>query len=135
MNLNFNDRTGNFEGFTPRSVQPDTKGLESALGCFGLIMLIPLMVIISSVVNGAALVQLWAWFVVPTFPALPVLTLPVAIGFSLIVSHFKGSAPSDPEGKAEAKRSPGLYITKLVLKILLTPVVTLILGYIVQSFM
>lgn len=121
MNLNFNDRTGKFDGFTPRSVQPDTKGIEAALGCFGALMLLLLIVALSAIVNGLALVQLWAWFVTPTFIGMPALTLPAAIGITLVVSHFKGYHKQTNDEKEEAKRNPGKVIISSILRIITTP--------------
>ncbi len=46
---------------------------------------------LSSLVHGWALAKLWGWFVVKTFPTLPVLTVLQAIGISLVVSVFFSS--------------------------------------------
>ena len=41
----------------------------------------------STILNGYALSVLWAWFIVKTF-GLPTLTIPTAIGLSMIVSYL-----------------------------------------------
>ena len=45
----------------------------------------PTLIIVSSIWRGYVLSILWAWFLVPAF-GLPVLSIPSAIGLSLVVS-------------------------------------------------
>lgn len=33
----------------------------------------------------------WTWFVIPVFPQMPVLTLPQAVGISLVLQAMRGS--------------------------------------------
>lgn len=74
--------------------------------------------------NGYVLLRLWAWFVVPF--GLPPLTLPWAIGLSIIVSMAKGW----PEGTSDPE-SPWFTL----LKPYISATVYLALGWIVHGFM
>ena len=59
-----------------------------ALGCAVLAIAIPLLVVYGAIANGFVLVRLWEWFVVPTFEWASPLTLPYAIGISLVVGYL-----------------------------------------------
>lgn len=66
------------------------KNSDQIFGCIGMLLVIALMVIIGSLMNGWALSVLWGWFMVPVFE-LPIISLVQAIGISmtigLLVSH------------------------------------------------
>ena len=46
-----------------------------------------ILMVYVSMINGWALAKLWSWFMVQTFD-LPVLSIPEAIGLSLVVSYL-----------------------------------------------
>jgi hypothetical protein len=56
---------------------------KSKMETFGKIVGGILMMIIGIIIGGFILMKTWAWFIVPVFPTLPVLTLPQAIGISV----------------------------------------------------
>lgn len=56
--------------------------VENFLGCLGFISFL----VIFAVIRGFLLTTLWAWFIVPL--GQPALTIPLAIGISLIVGFF-----------------------------------------------
>lgn len=45
------------------------------------------LLVYSALLNGWALSKLWVWFIASTF-GLPILTLPQAIGFAMVVSYL-----------------------------------------------
>lgn len=69
-----------------------TTGGDLALGCFGLLLLLPL-----SLWQAYVFATLWGWFVVTTFD-LPALSVPVAFGILLLVSMGQRST-SHLDGK------------------------------------
>lgn len=56
-------------------------------GCFGIGIAFILLLVLSAIINGFVLSILWSWFIVPLF-GLPTLTIPQAIGISMIVSYL-----------------------------------------------
>jgi len=81
---------------------------------------------LSMVLYGWVLTYLWGWFIVPFFEV-PTLPLAYAIGFSLTVRLVTNNTDYvDSKFKMSLPRQVGLW--------LLTPIVTLVLGWIVQMF-
>ncbi len=86
--------------------------------------------VLSKLYGGWVFAQLWAWFVVRTF-GLPPITIPVAIGLSIIATKLTyqfGPGMFDDE-KDEDKRRLGVLIIPLVANTL-----WLIFGYVVAWF-
>ena len=85
------------------------------------------MIIVSSVLNGLVLVKLWSWFIVPTF-ALPVLSVPVAIGISILVKYLtlQKMPKDDNAGAAKIGEAYGFAIAY--------PILTLFIGWLVHFF-
>jgi hypothetical protein len=84
----------------------------------------------SCVVNGYALAKLWAWFVVPTF-AVPLLTIPAAIGLAMVVSYLT----HNPDlSKKEEKPYWETLLTGFIWAIL-KPSIALLFGSIVKLWM
>lgn len=56
----------------------------------------------TNILNGWAVAKLWHWFIVPTFK-LPELSIPIAIGVSLIVTYLtiRISTKKDERGYGE----------------------------------
>jgi len=75
-------------------------------------------------IRGLLICKLWVWFIVPVF-ALPILSLPQAIGLSIVIGLL--TLHSMPEN------------TKSLGKTLVTPIIyyalVLLTGYIVHLFM
>lgn len=83
----------------------------------------------ASVWSGFALSILWAWFITPVFHV-PHLSIPSAIGLSLVVSMF--TSKPDPSNKKEEKNAKLIYGT---IYAVFLPALTLVLGAIVHLFM
>ena len=54
----------------------------------GYIASVIIVSIYSAILSGWAIAKLWGWFVVPTFH-IPALTIPVAIGVSILIGYFQ----------------------------------------------
>ena len=80
---------------------------------------------VAPIMNGFAISTLWGWFIVPMF-GLPALSIPYAIGLSLIVSYMTISASFYKGQAIEVDK----YISFLVTK----PVGAIIFGFIVKQF-
>lgn len=90
---------------------------------FSLVALV--MVVVGYLVNGIALMLLWAWFMVPTLK-LPELSLPAAIGIGIVISFLTQQyIPKNEKQKIEA----------FVIEGFLLPIFSIIVGWIVHLFM
>ena len=89
---------------------------------------IALLIALASVWRGYVFSVLWGWFIVPIF-GLPVLTIPVAIGVAMVVSFLTYQYQHN-----EDKRSQGDRIASLVGVIILYPLLTLGIGWVVLQF-
>lgn len=87
-----------------------------------------LVTAVLSVWEGFVLMKLWAWFVIPTF-GLPALTIPIAIGISLLVGFLAHQMRSD-SGKDPFEESIKLFSYGFV-----NAAVVLLVGYIVTFFL
>lgn len=97
---------------------------------FGGIMLFLIVLVGSTIANGYVFSQLWSWFVVPTF-ALPVLSIPVAIGIAGIVRYLTHQI-NDLE---EKKRTPSEQLFRSLSMTIFYPLFTYWFGAIVHHFM
>ena len=82
------------------------------------------MIVVTSILNGFVLVKLWGWFVVPAF-GLPTLSIPVAIGISLIIKYLTihRSKTAEDVDMWEAYKFAISF-----------PIMTLIIGWIIHFF-
>jgi hypothetical protein len=81
---------------------------------------------VAAILQGFVLSVLWGWFVVPTFDA-PVLSIPVAIGVSIIVKMLTAHRPSTEETIEEiVKRTAAHQIV--------VPLFALFAGWIAYNF-
>lgn len=92
------------------------------LGAFGFIALM----LIGAILNGFVLCKLWIWFIVPTF-GLPTLTIPVALGISLMASYLT----SRPDTNQDDKTDWGM----LLAMSLIYPLLVLLFGWFYTLFM
>jgi len=86
----------------------------------------------TSLVRAFVLKTMWAWFIVPIF-GLPPLGVAAALGVALTIQTFVPSPTPDDDDDDNAKKKTKT--RKLVLRIVLTPVMTLLLGWVVHQFM
>lgn len=99
-------------------------------GCSGILVALVIGTILSTVVNGWALMTLWGWFIVPVFE-LPSLTIVQAIGVAMVISFLtKHTIPS-----MQQKRSTSEAISFLIGSSFLLPAVTVAVGFVVHLFM
>jgi hypothetical protein len=90
------------------------------------IVAIPLVAVIfavSCIWSGWVLHVLWAWFVVPLF-GLPALTVPYAIGLSLVSKMLRGRGYSDKDES----------FWKSLMNAAIGPAIVLLVGWIVLKF-
>jgi hypothetical protein len=78
--------------------------------------------------NGWVLLLLWRWFMPVLFPDVPLLTVPVAIGISLIVSLLTHQDMSDVAKKKDTDKWSTL--TGLFTR----PLFVLLIGWIVRQY-
>lgn len=97
--------------------------------CVGLIVFSLVSVIVGAVMNGWVLFTLWGWFVTPILHIeLP--SIAMAIGFSLVVGMLvKQNIPSS--GK---KKETGELVVEIISTAVLSPLLTLFIGWIVLQF-
>jgi hypothetical protein len=94
------------------------------------IIAVPVLLVMSSIINGFVLTVLWGWFVIPLF-SLPPLNIPQAIGISIIVSYLT-HRKTETEDKDEG------FWTKIIsifLYIILYPALVLCIAWVVQLFL
>lgn len=99
------------------------------LGCLVALLILIVLVPVMAVMQGWVLTILWGWFVVPTF-GLPQLSIAVAIGFSLIVSLFRGAQQSKTPDERSTEEKVGQ-----ALVLFFGPLIVLFFGWIVHLFM
>lgn len=93
----------------------------TGLAIFGLIALIPIAIIL----RGFVMTQLWHWFIVPVF-SIGELSIPYAIGFSIIVSLFTTDLKRDDSTATDSATIIGTAIGG--------PLFLLLFGWIVGLF-
>lgn len=85
---------------------------------------IPVLLAASAIWRGFVLSLLWAWFIVPLF-GLPALSIPYAIGLSIVVGFLSHQA-----GKVDDDQNWGSAVTVAALY----PALALLAGWIVTKF-
>lgn len=78
-----------------------------------------------TILKGWALSVVWAWFIVPTF-ALPALTIPQAIGISIVAAMVK-------PGNIESENKGGIWLYSVKLSALIG--MAMLIAWIVSKFM
>ena len=88
--------------------------------------------VVSVLLNGLALWILWAWFVVTTFYGASTLSIPQAMGLS-IMTHLvlRESKFNDAKGD----KTPMEVMADLWSRLILRPVLAVGLGWVVKQFM
>jgi hypothetical protein len=92
-----------------------------ALITLGAIALVPLALVL----NGWAVTKLWSWFIVPQF-GLPTLTIPYAIGLCCVVALITH--------KPDRSKSDDTKALAAVVAVFAAPLMSVLLGWIVKSF-
>ena len=101
---------------------------DKLLGCLSLIVLGIVMEIVSALLNGWVLSLMWAWFIVPlgVVPIRRVHALGVGVLVSLLTS---------PGKRSKDERTSQEQFSDAVAHALVTPLIYLVMGWIVQRFM
>jgi hypothetical protein len=99
----------------------------------GQITLALLSMFITTSLNGWALSKLWAWFIIPVFAA-PALSIPYAIGLSLIVGYLTYQYDARKE-EADKKEEVGLIIFRGFCIGAFKPLLCLGFGWVVTLFL
>ena len=86
------------------------------------ILSVILLIPISVTLRGIAVALLWGWFLTPL--GLPTISIPLAIGISLLVGYLTGNYKEDAEDIGEA-----------VLDAILAPIFVIIVGFIISLFL
>lgn len=106
-----------------------SKNANRGIGCVLVAIIVIIPALVGSIVNGWAFATLWGWFIVPIF-ALPSLRLAEAIGVALIVSFL--TAPRMKQD--EITESLGEVIVNATLQLILYPLISVSIGWIVYQF-
>src|SRR5688572_29285692 len=104
--------------------------MEDVMKATWMIFGIPLLLLVSAVLNGLALSVMWGWFIVPTF-SLPQITIVQAIGIGMVVG-FLTHQDIDCEPKKEDTNEK---LSKAVAHVILRPLMALLFGGILHTFM
>ena len=86
-------------------------------------------VVFGALWRGYVLFVIWAWFIVPTFGA-PTLSIPAAIGVSLIVAYLARDGRPEEKGKKFSDELANGFVLAA-----LAPLIALSLGAVVRMFM
>ena len=103
------------------------KDLYEALGKFALAILHLAYSIGCFILSGYVLSILWAWFITSTF-GLPALTIPVAMGIMVVVSYLTKQADFNNQDRED-------YQKRVNVVMIVKPLVALVVGYVIKSFM
>ena len=106
----------------------------AALGCAVVAMAIPLLVVYGAIANGFVLVRLWEWFVIPTFEWASPLTLPYAIGLSLVIGYLTYHGTSTKSQRQEIRDDLVVALASDFLMISVRAGLALLTGWIVIQF-
>ena len=101
------------------------------LGCLGLIALVAVTVIISTVINGWVLSVMWRWFISTTFGVAP-LTITNAIGLSLLVSLLTNQRDKTKKKDTQEFSKEFIDVTSYTI---IMPLTILAIGWVVHLFL
>ena len=83
------------------------------------------LIVAITLLRAFVLIQLWSWFVIPMF-GLPILTIPFALGLSLIVGMFHPSLNPDTTDNNKNKT--------IIANAFLNPIFVLLIGWVIKTF-
>ena len=86
--------------------------------------------VISTLMGGWAISNLWEWFIVPTFHLQP-LSVVQAIGLSMVVSYMSHTYVDTPEREESAAAKIGRVIGMAIFR----PVFAVGFGWVIHQFM
>ena len=103
--------------------------MKESLVCLGLAVVAIALIVVGSIMNGWVLSVMWGWFVVPLF-GVPVLKVAPAIGVALVAKMLTHQSSSKSNEKKDTSETVG----ELIAAAFLSPMVTLLIGWIVLQF-
>lgn len=105
-------------------------------GCATMTVLAIATMVIAVLLRGWTLSIFWAWFVVATFPGLPSLTIPQALGLALLANIFTSSNRSKKAEKEEGMKVSNADAMIKFMGASFEPVLsTLLIGWVLHFFM
>lgn len=104
----------------------ETKGFA----CLGVIVFTFFSLPIGSLMNGWVLSILWEWFIIPIFNVSS-LSIPMAIGFSLVIGFLTKKSSSDENNK---NKEISTLVGEVIEYSILYPLFTLALAWVVVQF-
>ena len=110
----------------------DKKQMKTFFMLLGALLLIPTLIVIGTLINGCVLSVIWDWFMVPIF-GLTALSIPEAIGVSMVVTHLTFKHKTDNREKTEKEKKADTI--DAYVHFIGYPLLVLVLGYIVKGFM
>lgn len=100
---------------------------ENAVATFVLAIFgTPAILFFDAVLSGWAISILWKWFIFPVFD-LRIISIPEAIGISLIIAHLTHQTPTNKDGRDHPFLSS-------ILTSMLKPLCAVCIGWIVKLF-
>lgn len=102
------------------------------MAALGIVLTAFFAIFLIAIVRGWVMTVLWSWFVVPTFH-LPELSIPVAIGLSLMIGMFIAKRISAE--KSEQKKSSSELVGEILGVGFGGPLLVLFFGWIITLFM
>lgn len=107
----------------------NTKNNNAILSCTGVIAILLVTIVISTIMNGWVLSLLWIWFIVPIF-GWPILSITQAIGLGMVVSFLTRHSVKGDETKDTWDA-----IATALSGAILHPILVIAVGYIVTLFL
>jgi hypothetical protein len=109
----------------PSYLGPKKEPGDSAIVVTGIAAVAGMFVLIAGlgILRAFVMVKMWEWFVVPTFTSAPELTIAPAFGLTLLISFLTYQSTQREEGGAFWG------------SVILLPLFTLLMGWIVQFWM
>lgn len=102
---------------------------DAMASCLGWLTYAFFIVVFGSIANGWALSTLWTWFVMPVF-AVKALTIPYAIGLSLVISFL---VPKKGDSN-QAKKDSATVVIESLAQAFGGPILSVFLGWMVFQF-
>ena len=103
-----------------------------AFSCIGMLFLVPLVLLVSTIVTGYVVSQLWGWFVIPL--GLPPITMWHAYGVSLLFNFMCPYLDTADLAKKDGITS-GELVGKALMLLVFRPALVLLFGYLVHTYL
>ena len=88
------------------------------------------LMVVGTIWRGYVFSVLWKWFIVPVFPAMPLLSIPVAIGIAMVVSFLAYQYTYNKDDRETSAKMGTAFGA-----VLLYPALALLIGWVVTLFL